>query len=281
MKNIFFAFIIFLFWTLTVFPGPHNGLPRELRPSGIHSPRLAIEKFASLCKKAEYTKAAYFLDLRKYPASRHKELGENIARKICYLFHQRFSIDIDSLSNEKDGDLNDGIKYRDIIGYVVDNDKEISLQATKFISYGEVIWVFSTDTVSLSETMYETYGPNIYRRFFPEILFQQQMLGLQYWQWIILPFAFILSILFGFLITVIFYKLIRYLLDWTTNEWDNHLFLTINRPLRLFFILLVLSFSLELLYLPRYIGKGFYSILQSLLIIVSTWILIQFMNFIS
>jgi len=152
------------------------------------TPSRSADGFLAAVDEGDYERAAEYLDLRNLRGAASGVDGPELARRLFVVVRRATWIDIDELVDDPDGRQQDGLPaYRDSIGVVVDDDKEVRLFMQKVPrGDGVSIWKVSNATVSLIPELYNVYGFSesieSLRRAVPDVTF----LGLDLFKWILL-----------------------------------------------------------------------------------------------
>src|SRR5690349_10195046 len=82
--------------------------PEAADPLGRNTPQSSILKFLEACHARDYSKATYYLDLRRLPAATRTKDGQEMARQLEDLLDDT-AFEITTLSRDPEGDLADGL----------------------------------------------------------------------------------------------------------------------------------------------------------------------------
>jgi MscS family membrane protein len=151
------------------------------------TPMRSAEGFLLAADAADYETAAEYLDLRNLRGEATELTGAQLARRFSVIVRRATWVDVNELVDDPAGRGNDGLPdYRDSIGFVLDDDKEVRLLLQKVPrGDGVFIWKISNATVSLVPKLYATYGYPEYiedlRRSLPSVTF----LGYELFKWVI------------------------------------------------------------------------------------------------
>ena len=169
------------------------------------TPARSAEGFLVTVEAGEYETAAQYLDLRNLRGEARDLTGEQLARRLYVLVMRADWLDVDELVDDPAGRSNDNLPdYRDSIGIVLDEGKEIRLLMQKVPrGDGVSIWKVSNATVSLIPELYDTFGypepiENL-RRSLPDVSF----MGYELFKWVIVLVVGILVYGTVFLIALI------------------------------------------------------------------------------
>lgn len=151
------------------------------------TPVRSAEGFLAAADQGDYETAAEYLDLRNLRGEAIDLTGPQLARRLYVVVKRANWVDIDELIDDPAGRKNDNLPdYRDSIGVVLDEGKEIRLLMQKVPrGDGVPIWKVSNATVSLIPELYDTFGyPKAIedlRRSLPSVTF----LGYELFKWVI------------------------------------------------------------------------------------------------
>ena len=152
------------------------------------TPLRSANGFMAAVDKRDFETAAEFLDLRNLRGEANELTGAQLARRLSVIIARATWVDVDALVDDPKGRSNDNLPdYRDSIGIVLDDGKEIRLFMQKVPrGDGVFIWKVSNATVSVIPKLYAVYGyaPFIedLRRSLPDVTF----MGYELFKWVIL-----------------------------------------------------------------------------------------------
>jgi len=174
------------------------------------TPMRSANGFTRAVEKGDYEAAAEFLDLRNLRGDARELTGAQLARRLFVITNRATWVDIDELIDHPDGRRNDNLPdYRDSIGMVLDEGKEIRLLMQKVPrADGVFIWKVSNATVSLIPELYEEYG-------YPEIVEEVRrklpsgiLLGLELFKWVIVLLVAVTAYALVFLLALIIRRMV-------------------------------------------------------------------------
>lgn len=174
------------------------------------TPLRSAKGFMAAADEADYETAAEFLDLRNLRGEARNLTGVQLARRLFVIVNRANWVDIDELVDDPAGRGNDNLPdYRDSIGVVLDNDKDVRLLMQKVPrGDGVFIWKISNATVSIIPRLYATYGYPEWvedlRRSLPNVTF----LGFELFKWIIVFGVGILVYAAVFLVAILVRRLL-------------------------------------------------------------------------
>lgn len=169
------------------------------------APRTSIKGFLDAGRDGNFKRAAKYLDLRDLPQWMDKSHGPKLARQFKIILDRALWIDLELISNNPDGMLEDGLpSIRESLGRIkieaIDKSVDILLQQVPRES-GVYIWKISNRTVAEIPYLYAQFGYSPFEEklseWFPDFVF----LRWQSWQWGALLFSIILAYLIVFLPT--------------------------------------------------------------------------------
>ena len=96
------------------------------------TPRRSADGFLAAVDEADYETAAEYLDLRNLRGEARELTGVQLARRFSVIIKRTTWVDVDELLDDPAGRGNDSLpNYRDSIGVVLDNGKELRLLMQK------------------------------------------------------------------------------------------------------------------------------------------------------
>src|ERR1043166_6615509 len=88
--------------------GAQTPAPEVKDPLGRGTPQASVFQFLEACHARDYSKATYYLDLRRMPAAARAQDGPELARQLEDLLDDT-PFDITTLSRDPEGDQADGL----------------------------------------------------------------------------------------------------------------------------------------------------------------------------
>jgi hypothetical protein len=186
-----------------VYPELNAGLGQPDSRIDLWTPQACLEGFLDACEKAEYQRAAHFLNLNLFDRTSQPKLGSKLAKKLFEVISQRVWIEWDSIPDRPDaanyrptpGNTGLGRPHRSVsIGSVSVDGREVNLrlQRVKFPDQRPQ-WVFSRQTVSNIERLYAIHQPAFLQRLMPAWIKIPTVANIILWQWLFL-FLFLLLV---------------------------------------------------------------------------------------
>jgi len=156
-------------------------------PLGRDTPQRSIFQFLEACHARDYSKATYYLDLRKLPAASRSKDGQELAQQLEDLLDDS-PFDITSLSRDPEGDLaddlppaNDPLATFDVNGQMI----ELQLERVQPPS-GSPIWQVSAASVALIPKAHQAVAETPFEKKLPQGLVTFEILDTPVWRWIAL-----------------------------------------------------------------------------------------------
>ncbi len=174
---------------------------RESAPTSVvaraapDSPRASISRFRDLVRRARWTEAARYLEI---PASQSLE-GPRLARELSEVIDYHFGWDLDGVSGDSLGDVDDGLPPRvDELGEVPQGRGAFGAVRVQRREFSEgPRWVFTRATVLRIDDWYDRLEGRWAREHLPASLNARGPRELRWWQWAALPILCALALLFG------------------------------------------------------------------------------------
>jgi MscS family membrane protein len=258
-------------------PASAPAKPAEEDPLGRDSPRGCVLGFLKVAERADYTRAAQYLDVHVAP-----QQAEELARQLYVVLNQGLSKNPDELSRAPEGDVKDGLRdNRDQAGFVKTSYGQFNIFLDRVQrGTGPPIWLFSSETLhQVPEAFEELNAPGI-ERFIPQVLKEVKLFSLPLWRWLGILVCLTLALILASLVThVLMAVLLSSVRRMRGQENDRYLHL-LRRPMRLIFLALAIRilahFAVSLL------ARTFWTRVSIVLGIAGiSWLLIQFSDTVS
>lgn len=188
----------------TVFAQPTvASVPREAASQAVtptvrvasDSPRASVLRFHDLARRGRWLEASRYLDV---PVTQSAE-APRLARELSEVIDYHFGWDLDGVSGESAGDVDDGLPPRvDEVGEVPLGRGAYGSVRVQRREYSEgARWVFARATVLRVEDWYDRLEGRWARERLPPALNARGPRDLRWWQWAALPLMVLASLLFG------------------------------------------------------------------------------------
>ncbi len=154
---------------------------------GRSTPEESIFQFLEVCHARDYSKALYYLDLRRMtPVARAKD-GPGLAMQLEDLLDDT-PFDITSLSRDPEGDQADGLApaFERLATFQVDGQSvELQLERVE-LRPGFRVWLVSADSVTMIPKAHQAVAETAFEKKLPQRLVTSEILDTPVWRWIAL-----------------------------------------------------------------------------------------------
>jgi MscS family membrane protein len=137
-------------------------------PLGRSTPQESVFQFLEACHARDYSKALYYLDLRRIsPAARAKD-GPELARQLEDLLDDT-PFEITTLSRDPEGDQSDGLSpaFEHLATFHVDEQTlELQLERVE-LRLGFHVWLVSADSVAMIPKAHQAVGETPFEKKLP------------------------------------------------------------------------------------------------------------------
>jgi len=166
------------------------------------TPRSALIGIRKRIQEGDFEEAVEFLDMRYLPETIKLEDGPRLVRQLQFIFSRNVWLDIASVSDKHEGDLDDGLpSYRDLLGRVETGEGFVDLYMQRVPDKNaDFIWKISNATVAKIPELWEEFGYSDFEIKAGEMLPHFRALHMENWQW---TFLIVFSILAWIGVTVI------------------------------------------------------------------------------
>jgi MscS family membrane protein len=185
------------------------------------SPRASVRKFVELTAvEGDYKAAARYLQLGPGEANR----GPELARRLRAVLERNLGIDIDTLSPEAEGNVDDGLPPGvDKLGDLPAGHGRDPVFLVRAHDEDGSYWAFSPQTVSRIDGWYDALPDRWVRDRIPEPLQRYGPGGLMWWQWLAMPALAFLALVLGRGLGAITRAVLFRLTARTKTQWDERL----------------------------------------------------------
>jgi MscS family membrane protein len=237
-------------------------------------PRTSLLGFLDAAGRADFERAANYLDLRYLPYGVGPEQGPELARQLNIVLDRALWIDPELLSTDPEGYADDGAhSSRDMIGTVQVGERKIDLLLQRVPREdGVLIWKISNATVNRIPELYAEYGYGRVGEKLAKLLPSGEFLGLQLWQWL-MGFGLLIA---AYFIAYVPTKIAAILINRRETELSAKVAKFVSGPLRLLSAVILARTQVDLIHpsmKARTIMEG-----QTLAIIVICWACIIFIG---
>ncbi|HTX35433.1 MAG TPA: mechanosensitive ion channel family protein [Bryobacteraceae bacterium] len=181
------------------------------------TPRSSVTGFLEACRDRNYTKAAQYLDLGRFPASQRQQEGPDLARKLETILNSDPDFNVWRLSRDPEGNLSDDADpSRDVAATVEQNGNPVSLYLERVTLPGgrPQVWLFAEDTVAEIPYIRTSVVVPAIERHLPGFLVTPTLLETPLWKWLALILLALLLISLS--------RLLDWLLAWLMKIPQRH-----------------------------------------------------------
>ena len=238
------------------------------------TPQSSLINYLKAANDGDYESAANYLDLRYLPDGLSIKDGPLLARKLKIVLDRALWLDMDLVSNDPKGHLNDGLpSYRDSLGTIKTGKKNIAILLQHVPRKDAVkIWKISNRTVAEIPLLYEHHGYSHIEEYLEGSFPDFQIMGWHSWQWATYLILTFLSYLAAFVPTAISSRIIGKIDTTFRKQVCRYL----SGPVCIVIWIIFLRFSIELLG-PSDEIRAFRSA-ATLLYVVLTWAILRFID---
>ncbi len=176
-------------------------IPETKDPLGRSTPQESVFQFLETCHARNYSKALYYLDLRRIPAAARTKDGPELARQLEDLLDDT-PFEITTLSRDPEGDQADGLSpaFERLDTFHVDKQTlELQLERVE-LRPGFKVWLVSADSVAMIPKAHQAVAETPFEKKLPQQLVTFEILDTPVWRWIaLLVMALALWMIAGFL----------------------------------------------------------------------------------
>jgi len=176
-------------------------IPETKDPLGRNTPQESVFQFLETCHARNYSKALYYLDLRRMPAAARTKDGPELARQLEDLLDDT-PFEITTLSRDPEGDQADGLSpaFERLDTFHVDKQTlELQLERVE-LKPGFKVWLVSADSVAMIPKAHQAVAETPFEKKLPQQLVTFEILDTPVWRWIaLLVMALALWMVVGFL----------------------------------------------------------------------------------
>lgn len=199
------------------------------------TPRGTVRGYQRACQDGDYERAAAYLDLSRVKAQDRAAQGRLLARHLKVVLDHALWVDPDSLSDEAEGDLDDGLPpRRERLGTIHTAKEPVNLFLERVPREdGVLIWKVSTVTVAKIAALYNEFGYGRLGDLLPEFLFAVSFFGVELWQWIGLALVTLIAAVCSWIVAALIARTVKPLVKRFRNHLENTLERHIVWPVRL------------------------------------------------
>jgi MscS family membrane protein len=170
-------------------------------------PRSSFQGFLSAVKKQDYKTATNYLDYRNLPSDVLTVGKEELARQLYVVLSRTIWVDINGISDEPQGDLNEKNvpSYRESFGNVTTKNGSVKLYLQHVPRKNDKvkIWKISNSTVAKIPSLSLEYAYTPFGEWLSKNLPAMSFLGVKLWQWLYFVFMIFVFYIIAKVLTLI------------------------------------------------------------------------------
>jgi MscS family membrane protein len=173
---------------------PEPAVQAESDPYRRETPRGTVQGFVYAAQHGRFRRAAEFLEV---PDAERAARGAELARELQAVFDQRLFINVDRLSSQPEGQLDDQLPPdRELVGYIETPEERADVLLKRVPTQdGRKIWLISAETLKQAPLLYRQVGHPEIESLLPEPLVRTRWFNVAAWQW--LAFAALIPVAMG------------------------------------------------------------------------------------
>lgn len=212
----------------------NEGMPPLSETPNLSTPLATLEFFQSAVINKQYDLAAYALNMNLIDSELQRGRSIELAKELDFLLMEKKLYVFDSMPDRPDGLIEpplgstssiQGVPRRSIqLGYIDYRDRRIPLHLERVrIDDSAPFWVFSAQTVSNIDKLYEQYRPAKFERYLPQWT-QVKIFGIAVWEFLALLLFFSFTMAVGWLLS----KATGKILNWYVVDKEGNRLSTIH-----------------------------------------------------
>jgi MscS family membrane protein len=251
-------------------------------PLGRDTPRGAMTGFLVATREGDFERGAEYLEIKGVNPELSALGGAEVARRVKTVLDQGLWVDLDGLSEEPAGDVEDGWPARDRVGVaeLAGSSFDVFLRRTSGDD-GSAIWKVAAATVARASAAYENLGISRLERFLPGLFFEVRVLEVLLWQWIALLVLLVVAWIASWILAFGVSRFIRPLVARTRTDLDDQLLEIAIPPLRLALGVVVMLVAVRTLGLAVPAMELVSHLLRATALIAVVWLLSRFVDLVA
>ena len=274
IRNRWLGFFSCLF--LALGSAPLAGVQATTSDPASATPRGTVQAFLDACRANDFEAAARYMDLG---SGRNKD-GPTLARQLSVVLDQKLWVDLERLSVEVEGDLDDGLPADvESVGAVETSRGAVNILMTRVeSSEDEAFWRFAATTVDRIPALYEEFGHGILGEWLPDPLFKIRLFEARLWQWIGLLLLVALAYAASWIVTAVVYRMLRSVVARTDTAVDDVLLDVSVKPFRLVLAAVAFFFGTLALRLAAPVQEFLGGLVRAVVIVAATWLALRLVD---
>ncbi len=154
-------------------------------PLGRNTPQSSVLHFLEACHAHDYSKATYYLDLRKMAPADRAKAAPDLAPQLEDLLDDT-PFDISTLSRDPEGDQSDGLgaAFEELDTFHIDGQTlDMQLERVE-LKPGLRVWLVSAASVAMIPTAHKAVEETSFEKDLPQWLVTFEILDTPVWRWI-------------------------------------------------------------------------------------------------
>jgi MscS family membrane protein len=239
-----------------------------------------MEAYLVACREGDYRRAAEYLDLRRLPRMEREAKGPELARELKAVLDRELWVDLDALSENPRGDLEDGLpRNRDAVGEIATQRGPVPILLERGTGPDGVrIWRIASSTVERIPELYAEFGYGPLEPWLPRWFFELSLLEIALWQWCALLALGIGAWALSWIAVLVLERGVRPLAQRTDSDLDDRLVNATAQPLRLGAAIALFHGGSLLLGLAVPVRRFLSELESALTIVAATWLLLRLVN---
>lgn len=239
-------------------------------------PRSSFQGFLYAVKKQDYERATNYLDYRNLPEDVLNVGKEELARKLYVVLSRTIWIDLDSISDEWRGDLNEQNvpSYREVVGNINTKNGSVTLYLQHVPRKDDKveIWKISNSTVAKIPSLSLEYAYTPLGEWLSKKSPAMSFLGVKLWQWLYFLYMIFVFFVIAKILTLSFSRILKRFKPNVASETQQF----IEKPLSLLLTVILLRFLMpeaNATHESKAVAEG-----ATLLTIAWLWVLFRFVD---
>lgn len=240
---------------------------------GRDTPRGCVVGFLRAGGRDDFAHAVDYLQLKPSDAATQR------ARELYSVLNAGGVVDIDALSKNAEGDLNDGLPAnRELVGTVDTEEGKVDIVLERMpLREGRRIWLFSSDTLQRIPHALELVELPHLERYVPRSLREVRIFSVPLYKWIGTLLAIALAMILASIGSRVLFAIARLLFRRVTNEKDDPRLYVIRAPL--WMILVGLGFRFQSTLSLTALARQFWIKLSAMMLILGfAWLVVRISN---
>ena len=252
---------------------PAAAQPAEPDHLGRETPRGCVVGFLRAAERDDFARAVDYLQLKPSDAATQR------ARELYSVLNAGGVVDIDVLSKNAEGDLNDGLPAnRELVGTVDTEDGKVDIVLERMPAReGRRIWLFASDTLrSIPHALELVELPHL-ERYVPRSLREVRIFSLPLYKWIGTLLVVVLAMILASIGSRLLFAVARPLFRRVTHGKDDPRLSVIRAPL--WMILVGLGFRFQSTLSLTVLARQFWIRMSAMMSILGfAWLVVRISN---